>query len=117
MNEARSASERGAASSLRTMPRKMRRAQPASLNSAASFAIGAHAGWGAWGLASRRRAADLRGPKFIANPRLIRAIHNPHQFSMWGDEETHFCDDLRINHYWSRSIEELTEKLRRGDAW
>jgi len=24
---------------------------------------------------------------------------------------------LRINHYWSRSIEELTEKLRRGDAW
>ena len=64
-----------------------------------------------------RRAAELRGPKSIANPRLIRAIHNPHQFSMWGDDETHFCDELRINHYWSRSIEELTEKLRRGDAW
>jgi hypothetical protein len=64
-----------------------------------------------------RRAAELRGPKSIANPRLIRAIHNPHQFSMWGDDETHFCDELRINHYWSRSIEELMEKLRRGDAW
>ena len=64
-----------------------------------------------------RRAAELRGPKSIANPRLIRAIHNPHQFSMWGDDETHFCDELRINHYWSRSIEELAEKLRRGDAW
>ncbi len=64
-----------------------------------------------------RRAAELRGPKSIANPRLIRAIHNPHQFSMWGDDQTHFCDELRINHYWSRSIEELTEKLRRGDAW
>lgn len=64
-----------------------------------------------------RRAAEIRGPKSIANPRLIRAIHNPHQFSMWGDEETHFCDELRINHYWSRSIEELLEKLQRGDAW
>src|ERR1051326_536221 len=64
-----------------------------------------------------RRAAEIRGPKSVANPRLIRAIHNPHQFSMWGDEETHFCDELRINHYWSRSIEELIEKLQRGDAW
>ena len=63
------------------------------------------------------RAAELRGPKSVANPRLIRMIHNPHQFSMWGDEETHFCDELRINHYWSRSIEELLEKLQRGDAW
>jgi len=63
------------------------------------------------------RAAELRGPKSIANPRLIRAIHNPHQFSMWGDDETHFCDELRINHYWSRSLEELLEKLQRGDAW
>jgi hypothetical protein len=64
-----------------------------------------------------RRAAELRGPKSIANPRLIRAIHNPHQFSMWGDDETHFCDELRINHYWSRSMEELLQKLQRGDAW
>jgi hypothetical protein len=64
-----------------------------------------------------RRAAEIRGPKSVANPRLIRAIHNPHQFSMWGDDETHFCDELRINHYWSRSIEELLEKIQRGDAW
>src|SRR5438067_6659884 len=64
-----------------------------------------------------RRAAEIRGAKSAADPRLIRAIHNPHQFSMWGDEETHFCDELRINHYWSRSIEELLEKLQRGDAW
>src|SRR5207253_11000099 len=61
------------------------------------------------------RAAEIRGPKSVANPRLIRAIHNPHQFSMWGDDETHFCEELRINHYWSRSIEELTEKLRRSE--
>ena len=43
-----------------------------------------------------RRAAELRGPKSIANPRLIRAIHNPHQFSMWG---TGFCDRVRNDHY------------------
>src|SRR5262249_57729587 len=64
-----------------------------------------------------RRTAEIRGPKSIANPRLIRAIHNPHQFSMWGDEETHFCDELRIIHYWRRSIGELLKKLQPGAAW
>src|SRR5229473_1522338 len=79
MNEARSASERGAAASLRTTPRKMRRAQPASLNSSASFAIGAHAGWGAWGLASRRSV-----PGRHSRPEKIKP-------------ESHAIDDLEID--------------------
>jgi hypothetical protein len=65
--------------------------------------------------------------KTIANPRLV---YKPgvHQFKYWsgggrdtagqapGREVTPVFDRLRINHYWSRSLEDLAVKIRRGDA-
>lgn len=71
-----------------------------------------------------------RDGKSIVNPRAVieMGIHIPHQMA-WGtvvnesfgpgipktDPRTPFsCDILRINHYWSRSRDELTAKLLRG---
>lgn len=69
--------------------------------------------------------------KTIANPRWIREIANPHGFRYWGwghqtlDTECKIAepsgksrpvDVLRINHYWSRSLEDLQAKIVRGDV-
>jgi len=65
--------------------------------------------------------------KTIANPRLV---YKPgvHQFKYWagvgrdtagqisGRQATPVFDRLRINHYWSRSLEDLAVKIQRGDA-
>ncbi|HSY16903.1 MAG TPA: glycosyltransferase family 92 protein [Candidatus Acidoferrales bacterium] len=65
--------------------------------------------------------------KTIANPRLV---YKPgiHQFKYWtgnaldtsgqvpGPSATPVFDRLRINHYWSRSFEDMQAKFRRGDA-
>jgi hypothetical protein len=65
--------------------------------------------------------------KTIANPRLV---YKPgiHQFKYWtgngldtsrqvpGSSVTPVFDRLRINHYWSRSLEDLAVKIQRGDA-
>jgi hypothetical protein len=64
--------------------------------------------------------------KTIANPRLIREV-DVHQSSYWRgrglDTERRIVvtgrepvlDTLRINHYWSRSLEDLRTKIARGD--
>jgi hypothetical protein len=68
--------------------------------------------------------------KSIANPRLVRAIRNVHEFRYWeGDgvntrgeplrppgTRSPAFDVLRINHYWSRSLADLATKVARGDA-
>jgi hypothetical protein len=65
--------------------------------------------------------------KTIANPRVVYKV-GVHQFRYWlgnaldpsrrtvvkGLAPT--LDILRINHYWSRSLEDLQTKIRRGDA-
>jgi hypothetical protein len=65
--------------------------------------------------------------KTIANPRMVYKV-GVHQFKYWlgnaldpsrrvvvsGLEPT--LDALRINHYWSRSLEDLRTKIGRGDA-
>ena len=65
--------------------------------------------------------------KTIANPRLV---YKPgvHQFKYWigngldtsgqvsGPSAMPVFDRLRINHYWSRSLEDLDMKIQRGDA-
>ncbi len=78
-------------------------------------------------------AYTLRAPlsqttiKTIANP---RQVHRPgvHEMKFWAGKsrdsagrELHpgqapVMDRLRINHYWSRSIEDLRQKVERGDA-
>jgi hypothetical protein len=75
-----------------------------------------------------------RTGKSILNPRLVRNIPNPHYMKLWAGETrdehgrpVHFYapppegfaptfDLLRINHYWSRSLEDLADKVRRGNA-
>lgn len=74
--------------------------------------------------------ARSRQGKTIVNPRAVveAGVHRPRKL-LWGeiaDEKrekyreqsppgTVFsCDVLRINHYWSRSIEELGQKIERG---
>jgi hypothetical protein len=72
--------------------------------------------------------------KSIVNPRLVRDPANPHFFKMWIGEardelrrpvpfyfsttkdHANSYEVLRINHYWSRSLEDLREKVTRGDA-
>ncbi|MDR3459436.1 MAG: glycosyltransferase family 92 protein [Verrucomicrobiae bacterium] len=65
--------------------------------------------------------------KTIANPRQIYKLQ-VHQFKYWRGRgldtagqvvdrsATPVYDQLRMNHYWSRSIEDLNLKVRRGDA-
>lgn len=79
-----------------------------------------------------RRAADEKTDhgKSILNPRLIRQV-NIHSSKLWTgrplDEKGVTAPDtlnagvpswdvFRINHYWSRSIEDLKEKVGRGNA-
>lgn len=77
-----------------------------------------------------RRADDRVQYKSIANPRWIRRFDGAHFFSYWGPqhEEIAYYDwrgerlispkstkivdpgELRINHYWSRSLDELTNR-------
>jgi hypothetical protein len=79
---------------------------------------------------TRREAIPSSG-KTVVNPRWIREISNPHAFRYWGwahqtlnterqiAEPLGQCrpvDVLRINHYWSRSLEDLRAKIARGDA-
>lgn len=77
-----------------------------------------------------RRAPLLRiSAKTIANPRWIYAIRDVHTFKYWRGEALDTrrrpleadgpppLDTLRVNHYWSRSIEDLFTKVRRTNAW
>ncbi len=73
--------------------------------------------------------------KSIVNPRYVRNVGNAHKFALWRGETLDLnrigfsgpdakgppnwkptYDPLRINHYWSRSIEDLTVKVERGDS-
>ena len=78
--------------------------------------------------AYRRRAPASRTTvKTIANPRFVYKV-GVHQFKFWGgpaldtarrrviDMLPAALDRLRINHYWSRSLEDLRTKVARGDA-
>jgi hypothetical protein len=63
--------------------------------------------------------------KTIANPRLVYKVHI-HQFKYWrgqgldtsgqvvNQSTTPVYEPLRMNHYWSRSLEDLNIKIRRG---
>ena len=71
--------------------------------------------------------------KSIVNPCLVRGVPQAHVFPLWRGV-TRNCDravitdvpvppevnrpftTLRLNHYWSRSIQDLGDKVRRGDA-
>ena len=77
---------------------------------------------------SRRASlAELRTVKVIANPRLVYKV-GVHEFKFWGASARDTArrlvlpgadavvDTLRINHYWSRSLEDLQTKVARGDA-
>ena len=80
-------------------------------------------------LAYRTRAAlaDCTSVKTIANPRRVYKA-GVHTFKFWGGEARDTArrrlvpgmpatvDTLRINHYWSRSLEDLGTKIARGDA-
>ena len=65
--------------------------------------------------------------KTIANPRLIRrvGVHRSHYWRgialdserrVVGAGNAPVLDTLRINHYWSRSLEDLHTKISRNDA-
>lgn len=74
-----------------------------------------------------RAQKSLTTVKTIANPRMVYRV-GVHQFKFWGAEACDTSrqkvvtggepvfDTLRINHYWSRSIEDLATKIARGDA-
>ena len=77
----------------------------------------------------RRAPLSLASAKTIANPRWIYAIRNVHLFKYWAGEALDpdrrrpggagalpGLDRLRLNHYWSRSMEDLQTKVGRGDA-
>lgn len=82
----------------------------------------------------RAKATEPRSGKSILNPRLVRNIPNPHFMKLWTGETRDeqgrpvpfyepppegfvpTSEILRINHYWSRSIEDLADKVRRGNA-
>jgi len=79
--------------------------------------------------ASFTKRAPLRKitAKSIANPRWIYAIRNVHIFKYFRGEALNMSreslenrvprlDSLRLNHYWSRSLADLTDKIARGDA-
>ncbi len=76
---------------------------------------------------TRRAPASLKTVKSVANPRMIYKLA-VHQFKYWtagaldssgqvvSENTAPVFDRLRINHYWSRSLEDLDTKIRRGDA-
>ncbi len=76
---------------------------------------------------TRRAEVGRSTVKTIANPRMIYKA-GIHQFTFWkgtgldtssqtvGKGSTPVFDALRINHYWSRSLEDLKTKIQRGDA-
>ena len=77
----------------------------------------------------RKRAAVSKQTtvKTIANPRFVYKV-GVHEFKFWGADACDtsrqpvaaktgpVIDTLRINHYWSRSLEDLNTKISRGDA-
>jgi len=74
-----------------------------------------------------RASLSKTSAKTVANPRWIYAIRNVHLFKYWAnvgvstdgrefDPETVYLDKLRLNHYWSRSLDDLSDKIARGDA-
>ena len=74
-----------------------------------------------------RRAATRMSAKTIANPRWVYAIRNVHSFNYWRgnaidptgkpfDAGKPDLGVLRLNHYWSRSLQDLRDKIARGDA-
>jgi hypothetical protein len=75
----------------------------------------------------RGRLAERRSVKTIANPRFVYKT-GVHEFKFWRGAAqdtarrpirpgmTPVLDTLRINHYWSRSLEDLATKVARGDA-
>jgi hypothetical protein len=76
---------------------------------------------------TRRAALAKSSAKTIANPRWVYSIRNVHTFKYWrgeacdtGRNTLHggpkVLDRLRLNHYWSRSIADLRDKIARGDA-
>ena len=77
---------------------------------------------------TRRAPLTHVSAKTIANPRWIYRIRNVHVFKyLFGDaldtdrnQLIHggvgALDRLRLNHYWSRSLQDLDAKIRRGDA-
>lgn len=75
----------------------------------------------------RRAPLSRLSAKTIANPRWIYSIRNVHSFKYWAGVATDTdkvpyspqrvrLDKLRLNHYWSRSLEDLAIKIARGDA-
>jgi hypothetical protein len=58
--------------------------------------------------------------KAINNPRLVRGIKNAHRCQFFVADARFGCEALRINHYWSRSLEDLAAKQKKTDkgiAW
>ena len=79
-------------------------------------------------LSYRQRAllSQRTSVKTIANPRLVYKV-GVHEFKFWGAEARDTArrrvgdgvpvvNSLRINHYWSRSLEDVKKKIARGDA-
>ena len=76
----------------------------------------------------RRATLSRVSAKTIANPRWIYAIRNVHLFKYYvgealdtarrrpGSGASPPLDRLCLNHYWSRSMQDLETKVRRGDA-
>jgi len=74
------------------------------------------------------RSGEQRSGKTIANPRHIRRITNAHTFTYYAGTSIDTSgervraghpiatDVLRINHYWSRAISDMENKVKRGDA-
>jgi hypothetical protein len=80
--------------------------------------------------------AQSRSGKSIVNPRFVRNVSQSHVFPLWWGEArntervaiptvpippdvdmTRAFATLQINHYWSRSIRDLADKVARGDAF
>lgn len=75
----------------------------------------------------RAPASTITTVKTIANPRAVYKVGVHTSKFWWGHsvdtagravepDKTPVFDLLRMNHYWSRSIEDLDQKIRRGDA-
>jgi len=76
---------------------------------------------------TRRAPLTRTSVKTIANPRWIYAMRNVHAFKFLRGEALNTArgpleprkvrlDLLRLNHYWSRSLADLGDKIARGDA-
>ena len=69
-------------------------------------------------LSFTKRSATRFSTKSIVDPRYVHRIENAHEFKYFAMNQVRPpLDVLRINHYWSRSFEDLAVKVRRGDAW